>query len=75
VNREYYRSKQEEQEWMSERDPIKMLSEWLLAGNLASAALLESLGAETKSRIDEAVKFAIAAPYPDPSEVQQDVYA
>jgi acetoin:2,6-dichlorophenolindophenol oxidoreductase subunit alpha len=75
VNREYYRSKQEEQEWMSERDPIKMLSEWLLAGNLASAALLESVGAETKSRIDEAVKFAIAAPYPDPSEVQQDVYA
>ena len=75
VNREYYRSKQEEQKWMSERDPIKILSEWLLAENLASAALLESIGAETKSLIDEAVKFAIAAPYPDPSEVQQDVYA
>ena len=75
VNREYYRSKQEEQKWMSERDPIKMLSEWLLAENLASPALLESIGTETKSLIDEAVKFAIAAPYPDPSEVQQDVYA
>lgn len=75
VNREYYRSKQEEQKWMSERDPIKMLSDWLLAENLASAALLESIGAETKALIDEAVKFAIAAPYPDPSEVEQDVYA
>jgi len=75
VNREYYRSKQEEQKWMSERDPIKMLGEWLVAENLASADRLESIGAETKSTIDEAVKFAIAAPYPDLDEVHQDVYA
>jgi acetoin:2,6-dichlorophenolindophenol oxidoreductase subunit alpha len=75
VNREYYRSKQEEQKWISERDPIKMLSDWLLAENLAGPALLETIGVETKSLIDEAVKFAIAAPYPDPSEVEQDVYA
>jgi TPP-dependent pyruvate/acetoin dehydrogenase alpha subunit len=75
VNREYYRSKQEEQEWMSERDPIKMLGEWLVAENHASADRLESIEAETKSTIDEAVKFAIAAPYPDPDEVHQDVYA
>ncbi len=75
VNREYYRSKKEEQRWMSERDPIKLLGEWLVAENYASAALLESIAAETQSSIDEAVKFAIAAPYPDLSEVQQNVYA
>jgi pyruvate dehydrogenase E1 component alpha subunit len=29
VNREYYRSKQEEQMWKTERDPIKLLGDWL----------------------------------------------
>jgi acetoin:2,6-dichlorophenolindophenol oxidoreductase subunit alpha len=75
VNREYYRSKQEEQKWVSERDPIKMLGEWLVAEHHAGAERLESIGAETKSMIDEAVQFATAAPYPDPDEVHQDVYA
>jgi len=75
VNREYYRTKKEEQKWMSERDPIKILSEWLVAENHSTWVLLESIAAEIKAGMDEAVKFAIAAPYPDPNEVQQDVYA
>jgi pyruvate dehydrogenase E1 component alpha subunit len=75
VNREYYRSKKEEQRWMSERDPVKLLGDWLVAENYAGAALLERIASETQSSIDEAVKFAIAAPYPDLSEVQQNVYA
>src|SRR5690349_5648915 len=75
VNREYYRSKQEEQKWMSERDPIKLLREWLIAENHADAALLTGIETEIKSNIDEAVKFAIAAPYPELNEVQQNVYA
>ena len=75
VSREYYRSKQEEQKWMSERDPIKLFKDWLLAEGHATEAQLETIAAETKSTIDAAVQFALAAPYPDPSEVQQDVYA
>ncbi|HKV04861.1 MAG TPA: thiamine pyrophosphate-dependent dehydrogenase E1 component subunit alpha [Candidatus Acidoferrales bacterium] len=75
VNREYYRSKQEEQKWISERDPINLLREWLIAERHAGAALLDGIAAQTKSTIDEAVQFAIAAPYPDPSEVLQNVYA
>ena len=43
VNREYYRSKKEEQRWMTERDPIKLLREWLIAENHADAALLEGI--------------------------------
>lgn len=75
VSREYYRSKQEEQKWIAERDPIKLLRNWLIAQNHASETQLEAVAAETKSTIDAAVQFALAAPYPDPSEVQQDVYA
>lgn len=75
VSREYYRSKQEEQKWVSERDPIKLFSDWLIANKLATAAQLQTMNAEVKSTIDAAVQFALNAPYPDPSEVQQDVYA
>ena len=38
INREYYRSKQEEQEWKTERDPIKHLGEWLIGQKLADAS-------------------------------------
>lgn len=75
VSREYYRSKQEEKKWMSERDPIKLFKDWLIADGHASEDQLEAIATETKSTIDAAVQFALAASYPDPSEVQQDVYA
>jgi acetoin:2,6-dichlorophenolindophenol oxidoreductase subunit alpha len=75
VSREYYRSKQEEQKWMSERDPIKLFSDWLIAEKHATPAQLQAIGAEVKSTIDAAVQFALSAPYPDLGEVQQDVYA
>lgn len=75
VSREYYRSKQEEQKWISERDPIKLFGDWLIAEGHANAAQLQRVTAETKAEIDAAVQFALAAPYPDPGEVQQDVYA
>ena len=35
INREYYRSKDEEAYWRTERDPLKLLSEWLMAEGLA----------------------------------------
>src|SRR5271166_6734458 len=37
INREYYRSKQEEQEWKTRRDPIKLFSDWLTGQGHASA--------------------------------------
>ncbi len=75
VNREYYRSKQEEQQWVTERDPIKGLADWLIEQSLADHALLDRIHSEVKSEIETAVKFALTAPYPSPEEVDQDVYA
>ncbi len=75
VNREYYRSKEEEKNWISQRDPIKILSDGLVAERHATAAQLQDIGAEVKSTIDAAVQFALSAPFPDPGEVHQDVYA
>jgi acetoin:2,6-dichlorophenolindophenol oxidoreductase subunit alpha len=75
INREYYRSKQEEQHWMAERDPIKNLTEWLIEQSLADRAVFDRIHSEVKSEIEAAVAFALAAPYPSPEEVTQDVYA
>jgi pyruvate dehydrogenase E1 component alpha subunit len=75
INRDYYRSKQEEQKWKTERDPIKNLADWLTGQGLADAALLDGIQAEVRSEMKAAVEFAIAAPYPNLDEVDQDVYA
>jgi TPP-dependent pyruvate/acetoin dehydrogenase alpha subunit len=75
INREYYRSKQEEQKWKSDRDPIKNLVAWMLDQKLADAAQLAQMESELTAEMDKAVEFAVAAPYPSPEEVEQDVYA
>jgi pyruvate dehydrogenase E1 component alpha subunit len=74
VNRDY-RTKQEEQSWISERDPTKLLSDWITDQKLADIAQLEAIRSQVKSEIDAAVEFAIKAEYPGADQVQEDVYA
>jgi len=75
INREYYRSKQEEQEWKTKRDPIKNMGEWLISRKIADSAALQKIEGEAREEMKVAVEFAIAAPYPAVKEVDQDVYA
>ena len=75
VSREYYRSKQEEQRWLSERDPIKLLGDWLVAQKLADKAQLDHNHDEAAAEIEKAVAFALKAPYPSVDQVEEDVYA
>jgi len=75
VSREYYRSKQEELQWKTDRDPIRIMGDWLTSEGLADRAALDQIHDEVKAEIDSAVKFALAAPYPSPDKVDQDVYA
>src|SRR5467141_3276415 len=71
INREYYRSKQEELEWKTKRDPIKNFAEWLAEGMFSDEGKLKQIQQEVQA----AVEFAIAAPYPTVDQVDQDVYA
>jgi TPP-dependent pyruvate/acetoin dehydrogenase alpha subunit len=75
VNREYYRSKQEEHDWKTERDPIKILGEWLIGQGLTNADALVRIEDEVRAEMKSAVNFAISAPYPNVDKVEQDVYA
>jgi len=75
VSREYYRSKQEEQQWKTERDPLRIMGDWLVSQGEADRAALDKIHNEVKVEIDAAVQFALAAPYPSIDKVDQDVYA
>jgi acetoin:2,6-dichlorophenolindophenol oxidoreductase subunit alpha len=75
ISREYYRAKQEEQRWSSERDPIAILAAHLIDAKLADRAELDRIANELTTEMDAAVQWAIAAPYPSPDEVTEDVYA
>jgi pyruvate dehydrogenase E1 component alpha subunit len=74
VDRAYYRSKEEEQLWRDERDPIARLGEWLLAHGIAADAL-RAIEDEVRAEVEAGVRFALEAPFPDPGEVTEDVYA
>jgi pyruvate dehydrogenase E1 component alpha subunit len=75
ISREYYRAKQEEHHWKTERDPITLHANWLLSRAWADEAELNKISAEARTEIEAAVKFAIASPYPSVDQVEQDVYA
>ena len=75
IQRGYYRSKEEEQEWRANRDPLKLLSSRLLEHHLAESAELEQIEQRIQAEIEAGVAFALNAPYPEPGEVDQHVYA
>ncbi len=75
INRSYYRSKEEEKLWMTERDPLKNLAQWMIENKLAEQSTFEQIEIDIKKEVAEAVQFAIDAPFPDVSEVDQHVYA
>lgn len=75
INREYYRSKQEEQHWKTERDPIKLHASWLVQHDYADADSLDRITAEARKEMESAVKFAVETPYPSVDQVNQDIYA
>jgi pyruvate dehydrogenase E1 component alpha subunit len=75
IDRSYYRSKEEEQEWVKERDPLKLLAQRLIDQGLADQPVFDQIEAEVKQEIEAGATFAIDAPYPDASEVEEHVYA
>lgn len=75
IDRGYYRSKEEETYWKTERDPLKLLAAWLTEQELAQAPVFEQIETQISAEIQAAVQFALHAPFPDESEVDQHVYA
>jgi pyruvate dehydrogenase E1 component alpha subunit len=74
VNRAY-RSKEEEASWKAERDPLKLLSDWLVGQHLADRGIFDSIEKDVRGEVEASVKVALEAPFPGPEEVSKHVYA
>ena len=74
VDRSYYRSREEEERWRNERDPIALLREWL-SGQGVEQETLEQVLHDARAEVEAGSESALAAPFPDPSEVDEHVYA
>ena len=74
INREYYRSKEEEKDWKENRDPITRFRAHLVAEGIATDAEIDAMDAEIRADAAAAVDYALAAPYPDGSEVDMHVF-
>lgn len=75
VNREFYRSKDEERRWRAERDPLTNLAAWLTENRLADAGIFAEIETQVRGQVSAAVEYALAAPFPGPEEVSTNVYA
>jgi pyruvate dehydrogenase E1 component alpha subunit len=70
IDRAYYRKKEEEELWVKNRDPIA-----LLAARIGDDDAIAALREKVETEVADAVAYALDAPYPDPSEVTEDVFA
>jgi pyruvate dehydrogenase E1 component alpha subunit len=75
IQRSYYRSREEEEYWKMQRDPLKLMADWLAAQGLVDKGTFEQIEQKVRAEVEAGEAFALNAPYPDPSEVEQDVYA
>ena len=69
-----YRPDEEVKHWMA-RDPIALFREYLTSNQLLSQEKDERLRFEAQRVVDEAYKFGVDSPYPEPGEVATHVYA
>ncbi|RYH08747.1 thiamine pyrophosphate-dependent dehydrogenase E1 component subunit alpha [Tropicimonas sp. IMCC6043] len=74
INRDYYRSKDEEKDWKENRDPIIRFRSWLVEQGIANEAEIDAMNAEIADDAKAAVDYALAAKYPDSTEVDMHVY-
>jgi pyruvate dehydrogenase E1 component alpha subunit len=70
---EQYRSKEEVAHWR-ERDPIPAFGAQLIGAGVLDEAALAEIDAQAIARVDAAVQFAEASPYPPPESLYDDVY-
>jgi pyruvate dehydrogenase E1 component alpha subunit len=70
---EQYRSKEEVAHWR-ERDPIPAFGQLLVADSVLDQHALAQIDAHAIERVDAAVEFAEASPFPAPESLYDDVY-
>jgi TPP-dependent pyruvate/acetoin dehydrogenase alpha subunit len=70
---EEYRTKEQVEEWRR-RDPIAGFGRRLVEAGVLGEDELARMDADAVARVDEAVAFADASPFPPPESLYDDVY-
>jgi acetoin:2,6-dichlorophenolindophenol oxidoreductase subunit alpha len=70
-----YRSRDEENEWRTQRDPIDRLSRHLIETGSATRSELDSIESRIKGDLAAAIEFARSSPLPNSGEVIMHVFA
>ena len=74
INRDYYRTKAEEDGWKKDRDPIRIFGAWMAAEKITTEDELGEIGKSVRAEAEEAAEYALAAPYPGAREVRNHVF-
>ena len=69
-----YRSKEEIEEYKSNKDPLNLFREKLLKEENITEEQIKEIDLKAKGDADASAEFADASPYPDPAELMDDVY-
>ena len=70
-----YRTRAEEEEWQTTRDPLKTLADWLEAEFAVASDVVEQLESEVRTTVDDSAARALDEPIPEAAEVTTHVYA
>ena len=69
-----YRTREEEAQW-KEKCPIKRFSKYLSSEGILTVEEIKKLEEDVKQTVEDAEKFAVESPDPDPDEVMEDIYS
>jgi pyruvate dehydrogenase E1 component alpha subunit len=73
-DRNRYRTKEEIEEWMNERDPIRRFEAELVEFGIVDRAGIEAIRDSVRTEIAEAIAFAKESPAPEISNLEKYVY-
>ncbi len=70
-----YRTKEELQYWMDNRDPINLLGKHMIKARTATQKALDTLQGQVEEEVLAAIEFAKNSPLPPPEQAYEDLYA
>ena len=73
-DRNRYRTKDEIDDWMTNRDPITLFEKQLMDFGFADSAVLDGVRDSVRQEIAAAIEFAKDSPSPDTADLGQNVY-
>ncbi|MCH6257035.1 pyruvate dehydrogenase (acetyl-transferring) E1 component subunit alpha [Puniceicoccaceae bacterium K14] len=74
ANHKKYRTKEEIEDYRQNRDPINLYRQYLLDQGIITEELNKQIDQEARDEAEASAKFADESPFPQPSEIMDDIY-